>query len=78
MDKFIIRIGSVGYYTGRIIKAPKKFGNVFFADFTKDPQNSKQYTSYGVALMGMKSILNKCDMPTCVVKRLSECEAITE
>lgn len=77
MDKFIIYVRSIGYYTGKTFKYPNaNKEDVFYPYTAKDPQKAKQYTSYKMALRGMKALVIKCDMPICDVKRLSECEVI--
>ena len=79
MDKFVIYVIGVGYYTGKTFKFPNaKEKDVLYAKTTNDPNKAKQYTSYGMALKGMKALKAKCEVSNCITKRLSECEVLSE
>jgi len=74
VDKYVIYINNIGYYTGKTFKhSNAKQEDKIYPYTTNDANDAKQYSSYGMALRGMKALTGKCDIPSCVTKRLSEC-----
>lgn len=78
MEKYVIYIIGVGYYKGKTFKNTNAKGlESMYPYTTNDAINAKQYSSYGMALRGMKALTGKCDnIPSCTTKRLSECEVL--
>lgn len=74
MEKYVIYIYGVGYYTGKTFKyLNAKQEEALYPYTTNDANEAKQYSSYGMALRGMRVLTGKYDLPSCVTKRLSEC-----
>ena len=77
MDKYLIYIAGVGFYTGKTFKYKnERKAEIVYPRTTKNPSKAKQYASYPVSLRGLKALQSKCDIPTCCIKRLSECRDI--
>lgn len=78
MEKYVIYIIGVGYYKGKTLKTiNRKQEDRVYPCTTNDANKAKQYSSYGMALRGMKALTGKCDnIPSCTTKRLSECEVL--
>lgn len=74
MDKYVIYITNIGYYTGKTFKhVNAKQEDMLYPYTTNDANKAKQYSSYGMVLKGMKALIGKCDIPSCVTKKLSGC-----
>lgn len=77
MEKWLIKNLDIGYCTGKVFSFPNANGkDKVYPKTVKEPENAKHYTSYAMALRGMKALEGKCDVRCLEVVRMSEYEGV--